>query len=191
MSGCFSLHAVISWKLPYTHSKRFDNCSFPVNIAFSISSLDILIASVAVFPKFCHRCDWGTPVCGQFCLERLRCPLNEDCELKASELMNVSLLSEWRCLFRNKKVIPTSLRGPKFCLKKFTWIYLDFEFVVCFCKNFFAESKKRRCFEDCFSVAMVTSSKQPNFLGLNVKGNIPRSQVPKNPVVIPNVQIIF
>ena len=163
MSGCFSLHAVISWKLPYTHSKRFDNCSFPVNIAFSISSLDILIASVAVFPKFCHRCDWGTPVCGQFCLERLRCPLNEDCELKASELMNVSLLSEWRCLFRNKKVIPTSLRGPKFCLKKFTWIYLDFEFVVCFCKNFFAGSKKRRCFEDCFSVAMVTSSSNQIF----------------------------
>ena len=182
MSGCFSLHAVISWKLPYTHSKRSDNCSFPVNIAFSISSLDILIASVAVFPKFRHRCDWGTPVCGQFCLERLRCPLNEDCELKASELMNVSLLSEWRCLFRNKKVIPTSLRGPKFCLKKFTWIYLDFEFVVCFCKKFFAESKNGVVLK-IFSVAMVTSSKQPNFLGLNVKGNIPRSQVPKNPVV--------
>ena len=132
---------VISWKLPHAHSKRSDNCSFPINIAFSISSLDILIASVAVFPKFCYHCDWGTPVCGQFCLERLRCPLNEDCELKASELMNVSLLPEWRCLFRNKKVIPTSLRGPKFCLKKFNWIHLDFEFVVCFCKNFFAESK--------------------------------------------------
>lgn len=141
MSGCFSLHAVISWKLPHAHSKRSDNCSFPVNIAFSISSLDILIASVAVFPKFCHHCDWGTLVCGQFCLKRLRCPLNEDCELKASELMNVSLLPEWRCLFRNKKVIPTSLRGPKFCLKKFNWIHLDFEFVVCFCKKFFAESK--------------------------------------------------
>ena len=184
MSGCFSLHAVISWKLPYTHSKRSDNCSFPVNIAFSISSLDILIASVAVFPKFCHRCDWGTPVCGQFCLERLRCPLNEDCEFKSSELMNVSLLSEWRCLFRNKKVIPTSLRGPKFCLKKFTWIYLDFEFVVCFAKIFF-QSQKTALFWRLFFRCHGNQFKATKFSRLKRKRehSVPRSQVPKNPVV--------
>lgn len=146
MSGCFSLHAVISWKLPHAHSKRSDNCSFPVNIAFSISSLDILIASVAVFPKFCYHCDWGTPVCGQFCLKRLRCPLNEDCELKASELMNVSLLPEWSCPFRNKKVIPTSLREPKFFLKN---IYLNLSrFWICclFFKKILLQSQKTALF---------------------------------------------
>ena len=65
-------------------------------------------------------------------------------------------------------------------------IYLNLSrFWICclFLQKIFCRVKKRRCFEDFFSVAMVTSSKQPNFLGLNVKGNIPRSQVPKNPVV--------
>ena len=98
--------------------------------------------------------------------------------------MNVSLLSEWRCLFRNKKVISTSLRGPKFCWKKFTWIYLDFEFVVCFCKKFFAESKNGvvlkiffRCHGNQFKATKFSRLKRKR------EHSVPRSQVPKNPVV--------